>query len=73
MKKEWRGSTDPEDESGWAVFRVFSNYEDTRIFLPSFRDFHTISALLDDARQLGGQEALARCRESVERLAQELR
>ncbi len=73
MKKKWMGSSDPANESGTATFRVFSNYEDTTIFLPSFRDFHTISMLLDDAQRLGAQGAVARCKESVERLAQELR
>ena len=55
FQSEFMASTDPKDKTGWATFYVGD--VERRVFFANFQDYHLVSILLNEARQLGREEA----------------
>lgn len=55
FQSEFMASTDPRDKSGWAKFYVGD--VERKVFFNDFQDYHVVSILLNEARQLGREQA----------------
>lgn len=53
--KEWKGSQNPGELSGTAIFRIGGHHVETT--LPSFADFHALCNLFEAAKLVGAAEA----------------
>lgn len=61
---EWRGSTEPDDESGYAIFHAGGEQSDS-LLLPHFRYVTEIQRMIDAARQAGRVQALEEIKHAV--------
>ena len=55
IRSQFMASTDPKDKTGWATFYVGD--VERKVFFNTFEDYHIVSILLNEARQIGREQA----------------
>lgn len=71
IRSQFMASTDPKDKTGWATFYVGD--VERKVFFADFMDYHVVSILLNEARQIGREEAASQVAARLAQFVKEIK